>query len=89
MARTPSPEDFLLVPLAISRAIRRWEAGASARQQLLAISAASELRQRRRKVLVAPWAGGSHLETLPAGPCSRRLESRAMRRAEGGVPSEG
>jgi hypothetical protein len=88
MARTRSRGDFHLVRPAISRAIPTSGAAASPLRQLPAISGASEARNRRRRILATPWAGGNRLETRQAGPCWRRPTFPGMRWEAGGVPSE-
>ena len=87
VVRTQGPEDFLLIRLVILPAILRSEAEVSARQWPLAISAAPGLRNRRREVLVAPWAGGIRLETRPVGQSPRRLAPRGTRWAADGIHS--
>jgi hypothetical protein len=83
--RTRSPEGFL-PSREISRAVQRSEGETSAHRQTLAISVIPELRNRRRKVPAAPWAGGSRLETRPFG---RRLDWHAHQetRWAAGIPS--
>ena len=86
-AGTRGPGDFLVVHLAISRAILILEEEVSGRSQPLAIWAALELGNRRREAPEALWAGGIRLETPTSGRCPRRLTPGGTRWAAGGIPS--